>query len=58
VKYTVSTAMGLVHTDDFKSACRVLRMELERKKKEILEAQQEKLKKEMIDWLEKTIVEV
>ncbi len=56
-KYVVSTSKGLIHTNDFKSACRILEMEYERKK-ELIEKEkreQEALQKEMLEWLEKNI---
>ena len=56
-KYVVSTSKGLIHTTDFRSACRILEMEYERKK-ELIEKEkreQEALQKEMLEWLEKNI---
>lgn len=43
-KYSVSTSKGIIHTSDFKSAMKILELEMERKK--------EQLKKETqpADW--------
>lgn len=32
-KYVVSTSKGLIHTNDFKSACRILEFEFEEQKR-------------------------
>jgi len=56
-KYAVSTSKGLIHTNDFKSAMKILEMEYERKR-ELIEKEkreQEALQKEMLEWLEKNI---
>ncbi|WP_457642637.1 hypothetical protein [Persephonella sp.] len=58
MKFTVSTYSGLIQTDSFKSACRIMRMEFERKKRQ-MEAEKkelEQMKKEMLEWIDKTFV--